>query len=150
MDTVERNNEVVGAALRHYVAADHKDWNEYLPYVEFAINGAYHEAIKATPFSLNRICIPRNPFNVLTGMDEMRSPLAHTMGVSQVRELAGIRTAVQAKAQFDWARQCVQMAKDKMKEVFVKQRLNLLLYAVHDLVSFNIRHVALRHPTARH
>ena len=38
---VERNNEVVGAALRHYVAADHKDWDEYLPYVEFAINSSY-------------------------------------------------------------------------------------------------------------
>ena len=33
----ERTNEVVEAALRHYVAADMSDWDDSLPLVEFAL-----------------------------------------------------------------------------------------------------------------
>jgi hypothetical protein len=40
---VERTNEVVAAALRHYVTADLNDWDEYLPLVEFALNSSYHD-----------------------------------------------------------------------------------------------------------
>jgi hypothetical protein len=49
----------------HYVSADMRDWDEYSPGVEFALNSAYHEAIQSTPFRMNRITVPCNPFQVL-------------------------------------------------------------------------------------
>ena len=61
----ERTNEVVTAALRHYVTADMRDWDEMLPLVEFALNSCYHQAIRSTPFRMNRITLPANPFDVL-------------------------------------------------------------------------------------
>lgn len=61
----ERTNEVVSAALRHYVSADMKDWHLQLPLVEFAMNSSYHEAIQSTPVRMNRITLPANPFDAL-------------------------------------------------------------------------------------
>jgi hypothetical protein len=43
---VERN-EVV--KLRHYVSPDQNDWHKHLPFIEFALNNAYHKTIHATP-----------------------------------------------------------------------------------------------------
>ena len=147
---VERQNEVVSAALRHYVAADHKDWDQYLPFVEFAINSSHHEALGCSPFSLNRIRVPTDPFQILTGLDECRSSLGHTMGVSQLAGNAGARTAIQAEEQYQHARRCVQIAKDQMKARHDKQALNLHLYRPGDQVWFSMRNVSLRHPSLRH
>jgi hypothetical protein len=60
----ERTNEVVAAGLRHYVTADLKDWDECPPLVEFALNSSYHDAIKTTPFLMNRIKVPAYPFKI--------------------------------------------------------------------------------------
>jgi hypothetical protein len=57
---VERTNEVVEAALRHYVSPDQNDWHKHLPFIEFALNNAYHKTIQATPFRMNRITLPLN------------------------------------------------------------------------------------------
>ena len=61
----ERTNEVVECATGHYTSADMSDWDDLLPLVEFAMNSAHHEAIKSTPFKMNRITFPANPFDVL-------------------------------------------------------------------------------------
>ena len=51
--------------LRHYVTADMRDWDEMLPLVEFALNSCYHQAIRSSPFRMNRITLPANPLDVL-------------------------------------------------------------------------------------
>lgn len=65
----ERVNRVIEEALRHYVKADHTDWDTLLPMVEFAINNAWHESIQNTPFFVNYgqhpliplgLCLPRD------------------------------------------------------------------------------------------
>ncbi|MEO1301476.1 MAG: hypothetical protein AAFU83_04560 [Bacteroidota bacterium] len=77
---VERTNEVIEAALRHYVSADHSDWDDQLPWVEFALNSAYHPAIGTTPFALNRVVVPKDPL-VTIRLNKVRFRNMKPMGV---------------------------------------------------------------------
>jgi hypothetical protein len=146
----ERTNEVVTAALRHYVTADLNNWDEYLPLVEFALNSSYHEAIKTTPFRMNRITIPANPFDVLLDHAwEASTEQAGWMGVTPMTH-KGNRAYVEAHAEYQRARRCVHAAKSKMRDRHDKKGISLHLYSVGDPVWFNIRNVGLRHDSRRH
>jgi transposase InsO family protein len=48
----ERMNRTLEDMLRHYVGPDHDDWEELLSSCEFAVNNAYQDSIKTTPFLL--------------------------------------------------------------------------------------------------
>lgn len=151
---VERFNEVISAALRHFVAADQRDWDEKLPFIEYAMNSAYDQSTQSTPFRMNRITLPLNPFDaVVRGPGEqarVTSPLASWMGSSSASPLAaGCRTVVEAQESFAWARQCVHRAKEVMKERHDARSTRNHLYSVGQLVWFNQRHIRLRHPTRR-
>jgi len=61
----ERVNRVMEDMLRHVVAADQSDWDLHLGLVEFAINNAYHESIRTTPFMLNSGRHPHVPVSTL-------------------------------------------------------------------------------------
>ena len=78
----ERMNRVLEDMLRHYVSPNQTDWDKHLPMVEFAINNAYQESVKATPFMLNYGQHPHTPASIGKGIDQpaaaaSRSPLAH-------------------------------------------------------------------------
>ena len=161
---VERTNEVVETALRHYVSANQDDWDDYLPLVEFALNSAYHKTLDSTPFKMNRISVPRNPFEVLlksnTGPDDEGDiakkdelPLTSVqrwMGMSKIPAENGIRTIIQAKSQLEWAKKCVHLAKMRMKEQHDKKIKSFHLYEEGELVWFNVKHLKLKHPSHRH
>ena len=151
---VERTNEVVEAALRHFVAADHRNWDEFLPFIEFALNSAYHQATQSTPFRMNRITLPKNPFDalldVINGKVRVTSEMSRTVGISTIPEGQGARTALEAAERFQWARRCVHLAKSQMKDSHDKKGLNLNLYSPGDKVWFKIKNLALRHPSPRH
>ena len=66
---VERTNEVVETALRHYVAPDQTDWNKRLPFVEFALNDMKRDASGVTPFRMNRVTVPLSPFEGSKGQN---------------------------------------------------------------------------------
>ena len=75
-------NRVLEDMLRHYVSPNQTDWDKHLPMVEFAINNAYQESVKATPFMLNYGQHPHTPASIGKGIDQpaaaaSRSPLAH-------------------------------------------------------------------------
>jgi hypothetical protein len=148
---VERMNEVIATALRHYVASDQRDWPLYLPFIEFALNDMYRESIQSTAFRMNRICLPRNPFAaiapVVQGGIELDSELAAWMGISRLE--SGQRTALEAHERFGWARRCVHMAKDRMKERYDKGTLADHLYQVGQLVWLDVKNVSIRHPSLR-
>ena len=141
---VERTNEVVSTAIKHFVAADHTTWPQQLPFIEFALNNAYHAAIGTTPFRLNRITVPNDPFTAVTS----NIAKVHEIETS-VNEPSGIRTAIQAHEEFNWARRCVQLAKDKMKESFNKRGVIPHLYETGQKVWMSMKHVSLRHPLLR-
>jgi hypothetical protein len=112
---VERTNEVVEAALRHYISADMHDWHELLPLVEFALNSSYHEAIQSTPYRMNRITLPASPFETLVERSQTASTeMSRSFGLPS---FLGTRTYVQAHEDFQSARRCVHASKCRMKNM---------------------------------
>ena len=147
---VERTNEVVAAALRHYVQADHRNWDAKLPLIEFALNCAYHKSLGSTPFRMNRITLPSNPFEVLLDQRVITSELSSTVGISSLHPSA-VRTASEAHSDFQWARRCVHLAKSRMKESHdERHNLKVTLHDAGQLVWLNVKNLALRHPSLRH
>ncbi len=149
---VERTNEVVEAALRHYVSADMKDWDEHLPLIEFALNAAYHEALGTSPFALNRVCVPRNPFQVLIGEEQpVCKGTPRTLGMSKLTRL-GNRTIAEAQANLSRARRCVDSAKSRMKVLHdAKIAGNPRIYQPGDRVWLSVRNQKTpKHPSKRH
>ena len=150
---VERTNAVIEATLRHYVAADQSDWDLQLPWVEFALNSSYHATLGTSPFALNRVCVPKNPLAAIWASDfNGSSSSVRSMGASKLSN-QGKRTAIQAHEQLQWARKCVQTAKDRMKVIHDK-RAAMPRDARWDFqpgckVWFNIRNFSLRHPSRR-
>ena len=152
---VERGNEVISAALRHYVSADQKNWDDFTPFIEFAVNDMYNDSTQCSAFSMNRISMPRNPFNAflehLAGDKPFVSQTTTYMGTSAFSPAQlGVRTHIQAHAMFQWARQCLELSKLKMKEHFDARGVSLQTYKVGDLVWFSVRNLSLRHPSRRH
>ena len=141
------------AALRHYVAADLTDWDDQLPWVEFALNSSFHDSIQSTPFALNRICLPRNPFDAVLDSDFLcQTPLSRSMGLSRLSPHVD-RSHVQAAENLQWAKLCVQQAKERMKLIHDKRAATpsdpAWDFNVGDRVWFNIKNVRTRHPEHR-
>jgi hypothetical protein len=63
----ERTNRLVEDYLRHYVNASQNNWDDLLSVAEYAINNAWQESVKATPFELNYGQHPLNPLLLATG-----------------------------------------------------------------------------------
>ena len=57
----ERTNRTLEEMLRHYVSPTHDDWDEHLDAAEFAINNAWQESVRNTPFFLNSGQHPLTP-----------------------------------------------------------------------------------------
>jgi hypothetical protein len=57
----ERQNRVLEEVLRHYISPTQRDWNEWLPVAEFAMNNAYNFSIKTTPFLACQGWQPKTP-----------------------------------------------------------------------------------------
>jgi hypothetical protein len=68
----ERANRVVEEVLRHFVTADHSNWEDLLPLVAFAMNNAKSSSTGETPFYLNHGTHPATPVSV--GLPERRLP----------------------------------------------------------------------------
>jgi hypothetical protein len=60
----ERMNRVLEDMLRHYIDPSQTDWDQHLAVAEFAINNAYNEGMRATPFWLNQFKHPRTPLSL--------------------------------------------------------------------------------------
>ena len=150
---VERTNEVVETALRHYVGATHTNWNEKLSFVEFALNDMYHETTGTTAFRMNRVTVPLSPFEAVKkriahkeGITEPNAEVASWVGMST----PGARTLVQAHEEFARARRSVHWAKCKMKESYDKKGVVRHYYNRGDPVWLSTRNIRIRHPSLRH
>ena len=73
----ERTNRTVEEILRHYISPTMDDWDRWLPAVEFAINSAYQESIKTSPFKLIYGRNPHSPFDATLGISALRRTKAH-------------------------------------------------------------------------
>ncbi len=54
-------NRILEDVLNHYVNPRGTDWDEFLPAAEFAVNRAWQESVRNTPFFLNYGRHPRGP-----------------------------------------------------------------------------------------
>ena len=60
----ERYNAVVEEALRHYVQDACKNWDVYLPLLEFALNNSVNATTGVTPFFANTCTHPNVPLDI--------------------------------------------------------------------------------------
>ena len=81
----ERANRVLEEVLRHFVSSRQDDWHKYLPFAEFAINNAYNDTTRNTPFNLN---YGQHPLTPATLPVDIRVPgaLEFTVGISAAIE----------------------------------------------------------------
>ncbi|KAJ9512261.1 hypothetical protein QJQ45_012828 [Haematococcus lacustris] len=113
----ERVNRVIEEMLRHFIRPDQRDWAEYLPLVEFAINNAWQESVRSTPFYLNYGYHPR--LAELLDLPQ-KVPQAHEF-------VEGMKKAVEQ------ARQCLVRAQKRMKSYQDNKRREAL-YLPGDMV----------------
>jgi hypothetical protein len=73
----ERMNRILEEVLRHYINPSHTAWEDLLPWVEFAVNSAFQESIKTTPFVLNYGWHPSTPFELGLRAIHAASPIPH-------------------------------------------------------------------------
>ena len=66
----ERVNRILEDFLRHFVSPSQDNWDALLPMAEFAVNNAYQESIKTTPFFLNYGQHPLNPLQPKSKEDD--------------------------------------------------------------------------------
>lgn len=95
----ERANRTLEDMLRHYVCADHTDWDRHLAAAEFAVNNAWHETIQNTPFFLN---YGQHPLTPVTMQTDDKVPAARA-------------TAQQLAQYIQKARKCLQAAQERQK-----------------------------------
>ena len=75
----ERMNRVLEDNLRHYVAPNQEDWDEHLPWAEFAMNNAFNHSIQDTPFRIVYGKDPEHPATV------RRTGAEHNPAAKQLR-----------------------------------------------------------------
>jgi transposase InsO family protein len=60
----ERANRVIEEVLRHFIDGQHRNWEELLPMVAFAMNNAKSASTGETPFMLNHGAHPNTPISI--------------------------------------------------------------------------------------
>jgi hypothetical protein len=129
----ERENRTLEDFLRHYINPAQDDWDKYLSVGEFAVNNAWQESIRETPFFLNSGRHPTTPKTL--GKLESRVPQAKDFAQSMQEH---IRVA---KKWLEKARQRSKTYADKKRKEVV--------FDVGQKVLLNTKNLRLRHPGAR-
>jgi RNase H-like domain found in reverse transcriptase/Reverse transcriptase (RNA-dependent DNA polymerase)/Integrase zinc binding domain/Chromo (CHRromatin Organisation MOdifier) domain/Integrase core domain/Aspartyl protease/Eukaryotic translation initiation factor 3 subunit G len=103
----ERMNRTLEEVLRHYINPSHTSWETLLPWAEFAVNSAFQESIKTTPFLLNYGWQPSSPFEL--GLRALKA------AAPQPPHPDAAALAASAKERIAEARRCLQAAQDRQK-----------------------------------
>ena len=122
----ERTNRILEEMLRHYVCAQHDDWDQHLGMAEFAVNNAWQESTKHTPFYLN---YGRHPL----------TPMANQLPRTP-RNPAALDWLKEVQAALSRARQCLNAARDRQKMLADKRRSDVS-FSVGDLVLLNTKNL---------
>jgi hypothetical protein len=125
----ERTNRILEDMLRHYVAADQRDWDDHLDAAEFAINNSWQESVKETPFMLNYGFHPNTPLSLLI---EHNGKVPAAAGLVQ-RIADGIARA----------RVMMRAAQDRYKAYADKKRVDCR-FAVGDKVMLSVANLRLQ------
>ena len=133
----ERMNRVLEDMLRHYVSPNQTDWDRHLPMVEFAINNAYQESVKSTPFMLNYGQHPHTPASICKGTEQ---PAAAGSGSSPANRFT------------DEMQQIIAQAKQSLLSAQQRQKANhdrkarAKQFTVGDEVLLSTKNIAFKNP----
>jgi hypothetical protein len=130
----ERMNRTLEEVLRHYINPSHTSWESLLPWAEFAVNSAFQESIKTTPFLLNYGWQPSTPFEL-----GLRAINAAAPTPPHPDAAALVTAAAQRIAE---ARRCLQAAQDRQKRYADTKRAPLTL-SVGQSVLLSSKHIKI-------
>ena len=122
----ERTNRILEEMLRHFVCASHDDWDQHLAMAEFAVNNAWQESTKHTPFYLN---YGRHPL----------TPVSHQLP-RQAKNPAAQDWLKEVQLALSRARQCLNAARDRQKALADKRRRDVS-FAVGQQVLLNTKNL---------
>lgn len=90
----ERTNRTLVNMLSMYVASNHKNWDDVLPFITYAFNTAQHETTGHSPFFLLYVRPPRYTLDTIFSFYDNDDPsLAETLCLAEeTRRLARLRT----------------------------------------------------------
>ena len=126
----ERANRVLEEMLRAFVGPLQDDWDDLLPMAEFAVNAAWQESVRETPFFLN---YGRHPVTPAThGLPTASHPAAADLATR-------IRTSVER------AQRLLQGAQDRQKR-YADARRRERSFAEGERVLLSTRNIRLRTP----
>ena len=92
----ERTNRTLEQYLRQYVSRNQGDWSMHLTAAEFAINNAYQESVKNSPFMLN---YGRNPRTPMSTPWDFKTPVAKAWKTQMQHSLKYARVDLDAAQQ---------------------------------------------------
>jgi len=157
----ERTNRILEDMLRHYVNPMLCDWDEHLDAVEFAVNSAWQESIRTSPFMLNYGQRPRMPTEfAFTGNVPAAVKFTHDWQLTvqkartlldgaEQRHTAAAARRREADAAVHLARNHLMQAQKKQKLQADKRRSPEPLFGVGDQVLLSTKHIQLKNPGAR-
>ena len=93
----ERYNRVIQEMMRHYIGPTQNDWDNHLTAIEFAINNAYHESIKTTPFRFNYGQNPLTPASLR--IPKVDNPVAMQLTTSLQQRIKEAKICLEAAQQ---------------------------------------------------
>lgn len=131
----ERVNRLMQDVLRHYVSPYQDDWDKYLGLVEFAINSAYHESIKSSPFVLSYGRNPKTPVDMMLSLDTTKQYKA----LPQADKFVTSMQAALERAKF-----CLQAAQCRQKAYADPKRGDTPVYKKGDLVALKTTNLKFR------
>jgi transposase InsO family protein len=129
----ERVNRVLEDYLRHYVNPAQNNWDEFLGIGEFAVNNAWQESIRTTPFFLNSGRHPVTP--------ETKGEL-----VCQVPQAKHFVSELQNSWQE--AKEWLRRAQERQK-AFADKKRREVHYQEGQLLLLSTKNLRIRHPGAR-
>jgi hypothetical protein len=122
---VERFNKTLIKMISHYVDEEHKDWDEYLPYVLYAYRCAENATTKFAPFELMYGRKPRMPIDIA-----LEGEVEKTWSEDEY----GSKVTKGIKLLHDQAKENISKAQLTQKMNYDKNRLNAPEYKVGDKV----------------
>lgn len=113
---LERTNQTLLNMISMYVASDHKNWDEALPFITYAYNTAKHETTGYSPFYLVYARNPRTPLDTILPFSlHDEESVAKTLCLAEEsRQLARLRTLAsqsQSKQRYDVRHRSVSFCK---------------------------------------
>jgi hypothetical protein len=143
----ERVNRVMEDMLRSVVASDQSDWDTHLGLVEFAINNAYHESIKATPFLLNYGRHPHTPISSVIKRDaekRVNSDKFAAKASPSACQVPGVQTLVRRmEALLATSKQALMAAQQRQK-AYADTTRREAAFQVGEKVLLSTKHLSLK------